>query len=59
MSTASDEQLEKVKEWREKYKEVDNWYQTMTPRVEGNFNMGKTLPNVQKQIAEQEVLVHV
>ena len=58
MSKASDEQLERVKEWREKYAEVDSWYKTMTPKVEGSFNMGKTLPIVQKQIADQEVLVN-
>ena len=59
MSQASDEQLEKVKEWREKYIEVDKWYQTITPKVEGNFTIGKTLPIVRKQIAEQEVSICV
>ena len=57
MNEASDVQLEKVKEWNEKYAEVDTWYKTMTPKIEGNFNIGKTLPIVQKQIADQEVLV--
>ncbi|XP_028414134.1 dystrophin-like isoform X2 [Dendronephthya gigantea] len=54
MSKASEDQLGKVKEWREKYKEVDLWYETMTPKVEGNFNIGKTLSTVQKQMTEQE-----
>ena len=55
MFRASDEQVEKVKEWQEKYSEMDKWYKTMTPKVEGNFNMGKTLPIVQKQITELQV----
>ena len=59
MSQASDEQLEKVKEWQEKYAQVNEWYKTMTPKIEGNFNVGKTLPVVRKQIAEQEVLARV
>lgn len=55
MFQASDEQVEKVKEWQEKYLEMDKWYKTMTPKVEGSFNMGKTLSIVQKQITELEV----
>ena len=55
MSQASDGQVKKVKEWQEKYQEMDKWYKKMTPKVEGSFNMGKSLPIVRKQIADLEV----
>lgn len=55
MSQASDEQLRKIQRWREKYKDVDDWYKAMAPKIEGNFSIGQTLPTVHKQVAEQEV----
>ena len=54
-SEAAGEQIGKIQKWREVYKEVDMWYHTMSAKVEENFTMGKTLPVVQQQIAEQEV----
>ena len=55
-AAAANDQLEKMRQWREKYMEVQKWYETMSTKIEGEFTMGKTLPAVRKQVAEQEVI---